>query len=188
MCDAEIVGLLLAAGAGRRMGRPKALVWGSDGNSWLRSSRSRLSAAGCVEVVTILGARADEAIPLVEEGRYIIARNWSEGMGESLKTGLLALLDSRFDGALIHLVDLPDVGVRTMQRVLAAARASSLQRATFNGVPGHPVLIGRDHWPALINSLHGDVGAANYLRRNDTRTIECGDLATGQDIDAIDEL
>ena len=45
------------------------------------------------------------------------------------------------------------------------------------------MLLGRDHWAPLVAELDGDRGAADYLRRRDAETVECADLATGQDVD-----
>ena len=57
----------------------------------------------------------------------------------------------------------------------------------YDGRPGHPVLIGRDHWAPLVAELDGDRGAADYLWRHDSGTVECADLATGQDVDRPQE-
>ena len=56
-----VAGLLLAAGAGTRMGRPKALVVDADGTSWLARGVEALRAGGCDEVAVVLGAAVDEA-------------------------------------------------------------------------------------------------------------------------------
>ncbi|MEO7235035.1 MAG: NTP transferase domain-containing protein, partial [Lapillicoccus sp.] len=60
------VGVVLAAGAGRRMGMPKALVHETDGTSWLVRAVGALTGSGCSPVVVVLGARADEARRLLE--------------------------------------------------------------------------------------------------------------------------
>ncbi|MWC00434.1 nucleotidyltransferase family protein, partial [Agromyces sp. MMS17-SY077] len=61
--------------------------------------------------------------------------------------------------------------------------ASALARATYRGLPGHPVLLGRDHWAPLAAALHGDRGAGPYLVAQGALAVECGDLATGADRD-----
>src|SRR5215218_10330566 len=53
-------GLLLAAGAGSRMGTPKALV-----NDWLVRGVDVLSAAGCTPIVVVLGAAHQQARALL---------------------------------------------------------------------------------------------------------------------------
>lgn len=174
-----IHGLLLAAGAGRRMGRPKALVPG-----WLRASVAALRTGGCDRVTVVLGAGADEAARLLadEDVSWVLAADWAQGMGASLRTGLAAA-DAEADAALIHLVDLPDVGPDVIRRVIAAAGPATLVRATYGGVPGHPVLLGRDHWAGAIAAATGDRGARGYLRTHEVIAVECGDLATGRDVD-----
>ncbi len=174
-------GLLLAAGAGRRMGTPKALALDADGTSWLRRSAQVLVDGGCDRVYVVLGAAAEEARPLVEglPVEVVVADDWAEGMGASLRAGLAAV--GRHRAVLVSLVDLPDVGADVVSRVLAAE--AGLARATYDGKPGHPVLLGVDHLDPLMATLRGDVGARPYLDAHDVTPVECGDLATGVDVD-----
>jgi hypothetical protein len=58
-----------------------------------------------------------------------------------------------------------------------------LARATFDGRPGHPVLIGASHVPAIMGGLTADRGAQGYLVRLGATGVECGDLASGEDRD-----
>jgi len=181
-------GLLLAAGAGSRMGTPKALVSDDDG-PWLPRGVATLREGGCAAVTVVLGAAADEARALLSHpdgsaGRDVaiaVAHDWAEGMSASLRAGLEALADTDADAALVHLVDLPDVGPDVVRRVVASG--VTLARASYEGVPGHPVLLGRDHWRPIAAGVAGDQGARDYLRTHDTLLVECGDLATGADVD-----
>lgn len=179
----SVTGLLLAAGAGSRMGMPKALVHDEHG-SWLVRAVRVLREGGCPRVVVVLGAGADEAEPLVTGLSGVTAvhsDDWASGMGASLATGLAA---ADGDAVLVHLVDLPDVTSAVVARVLAAgAGASTLARASYDGRPGHPVLLGRDHWTGVADSATGDRGARDYLARHATALVECGDLAQGHDVD-----
>jgi len=174
-------GLLLAAGAGRRMGRPKALV-----DTWLVDAVSTLREGGCARVTVVLGAGADEARPLLEgyDVEVAIAEDWDEGMGASLRTGLRSLKEDA-TAALVTLVDLPDVGAAVVRRLLdRPVSVDTLARAMYDGTPGHPVLIGRDHWAGVIESAIGDQGARSYLGSRQLELVECGDLATGRDVDS----
>ena len=176
-------GLLLAAGAGRRMGRPKALVRDEDGTSWLL--RALASLRPCDRVTVVLGASADEAARLLPPSvDLVLAPDWSDGMGASLRAGLAALEPTETPAALVTLVDLPDVTAAVVARVLAAGSgAGVLARATYDGRPGHPVLLGRDHWAGVLAAAEGDRGARDYLAAADVTPVECGDLATGADRD-----
>lgn len=179
-------GLLLAAGRGTRMGRPKALVT-TDGVSWLDRSARVLTDAGCAPVVVVLGAGAEEAGGLAPPGvATVVAPDFAEGISASLRAGLSALAGSTASGALVHLVDLPDVTAAVARRVLASATGpTSLARAVHDGVPGHPVLIGRAHWEPLLERLDGDTGARSYLADAGADPVECADLATGRDVDSM---
>jgi CTP:molybdopterin cytidylyltransferase MocA len=186
MADA-VVGLLLAAGAGTRLGRPKALVRDPDGTSWLLRSIGVLRDGGCGEVTVVLGAEADMARDILagKPVAVVEAVDWAEGMGASLRTGLRSLSGSNAVAACVHLVDLPDVGPGAVARVRAALGPDALVRATYAGRPGHPVLLGRDHWAAVADSVHGDRGARAYLDAHGVRDIDCSDLASGRDVDRL---
>ena len=177
------VGLLLAAGEGRRFGGPKALVRDDDGTSWLLRSVQALRP--CAEIVVVLGAGAEQAAALLPMSvSRIRADDWAEGMGASLRAGLTALAPTAHDVAVVSLVDLPDVDAAVVARLAGAAGGPSvLARAAYDGAPGHPVLIGRDHWAGVVESATGDRGARDYLAAHDVLLVECGDLATGVDVD-----
>ncbi|NYD40641.1 nucleotidyltransferase family protein [Nocardioides panaciterrulae] len=180
-----LAGLLLAAGAGRRMGRPKALVRDEAGEPWLVRGVEVLREGGCDAVTVVLGAAADEAAALLEgqEVAVTVAEDWAEGMGASLRAGLAAL-GPEVDAVLVSLVDLTDLSAAVVARVVRGdVDDRSLRRAGYHGVPGHPVLLGRGHWPGVTASATGDKGARDYLAGESVTLVECGDLATGEDRD-----
>jgi CTP:molybdopterin cytidylyltransferase MocA len=180
-----IAGLLLAAGAGRRYGMPKALV---DDGAWLRRAGATLTEGGCDPVLVVVGAEADRVIPLVPEtAGTVLAPDWAEGMGASLRAGLAELISSappRVVAALVHLVDLPDVDASVVRRLAALASTEVVARAGFTSQPGHPVLFGRQHWADIVASARGDRGARDWLaQRADLVVVDCSDLASGIDVD-----
>jgi CTP:molybdopterin cytidylyltransferase MocA len=182
------VGLVLAAGAGTRMGRPKALVRDDTGRPWLELAVGALLDGGCDGVVVVLGAAADEAralVPARTAVSVIVAERWRDGLGASLDAGLTALeVDQAVDAALVALVDLPGLPADAVRRVLGPRpRVDTLRQAVHDGRPGHPVLLGRAHWPAVRAELDGDRGAGAYLRRNGADRVECADLWDGADQD-----
>jgi CTP:molybdopterin cytidylyltransferase MocA len=179
--DGAAAGVLLAAGAGTRFGMPKVLAGQGE---WLRSAVRALSGGGCGEVVVVLGAALVEPPP---PARAVVADDWADGMSASVRAGLAAVGAAGL--AVLHTVDTPDVGADVVRRVLDAARTtpSGLARAVYAGRPGHPVVVARAHWPALLAQMCGDEGARRFLAaRDDVVAVECGDLATGRDIDEFE--
>lgn len=169
------------------MGMPKGLVTDPDGTSWLARSVQVLLDGGCTKVSVVLGAASADVRLLVPRGvSWVVADDWEQGMGASLRAGLESLASSApwATAALVHLVDLPDVRACVISRVLGAgADTTSLARAAYDGKPGHPVLLGRDHWAPVSDAAVGDQGARTYLAAQPTVLVECGDLATGHDVD-----
>jgi CTP:molybdopterin cytidylyltransferase MocA len=168
------------------MGMPKALVTDERG-SWLVRGVELLHGGGCEHVTVVLGAEVARvgAVLVDLDVSIVVADDWAEGMGASLRAGLRSLEDSADDGAVVSLVDLPDLVPEVVGRVVAAvAGPAALARATYDGRPGHPVLLGRDHWRGVVETAVGDQGARAYLADRDVTLVECGDLATGRDVDA----
>lgn len=186
-----VVGLLLAAGAGRRLGQPKALVPG-----WVADRCAALSAGGCDAVVVVLGAAADEARAHVPVGvDVVVAEDWPEGQSASLRAGLGAARLTTADAVAVALVDTPGLTAAAVARTLAVAReggragtAHALVRATYDGEPGHPVVLGRAHWPAVVAEVTGDRGARDLLARAEVRQVPCEDVGEGHDVDLPDTL
>ena len=177
------------------MGRPKALMTDDDGRPWLHLAIDALRDGGCDHVVVVLGAEADQAEALVESMAVTVTRaeDWAEGMSASLTAGLRALQGHlvehprEFGAVVITLVDLPDVSARVVARVIDKVETdpSVLGRAVYDGDPGHPVVIGLDHLPGVVEASEGDRGAREYLRDRGLTLVESADLATGQDVDSL---
>jgi CTP:molybdopterin cytidylyltransferase MocA len=181
--------VVLAGGGGSRYGMAKALVRDGDGVPWVALACRALLDGGCRDVVVVLGARAREAEELVPDGvRSVVATDWATGIAASLRTGLAAVAETGADAAVVSLVDLPGLRADAVRRVLAVsgdpdAARHALARAVYGGEPGHPVLVGRAHWPALAAAVHGDTGAGPYLRAHAAVAVDCTDLGGGDDVD-----
>jgi len=190
----ELAGIVLAAGAGSRMGVPKALLRTPDGEPWSARAVRLLLEGGCSRVVVVLGARAQEALPLVptdERVSTLVVARWDEGLSVSLRGGLrwVERLAPQPDAAVVTLVDLPGLTPAVVRRLTENAGEDTLRQATYDGRPGHPVVVGRAHWPAMGATLRGDEGGRGYLRANGAERVECGRLADGRDVDTPqDEL
>ncbi|GAA3293564.1 hypothetical protein GCM10020295_15750 [Streptomyces cinereospinus] len=122
-----------------------------------------LRAAGCARVHVVLGARADAVRQRAELSGCVLVENpaWERGMGSSLRAGLRSLTGTGARAALVSLVDQPGIGPEAVARVLAACSdESSLASAAYDGVRGHPVLLGAAHWAGVAATASGDRGHA----------------------------
>jgi nicotine blue oxidoreductase len=170
-------GVVLAAGAGRRFGGPKAPAV-VDGERLVDRAVRILREAGCDPIYVVLGAWVGD----VPGAHIVVNPNWEAGMSTSLRCALDVLTETTSTEALITLVDLPGLTSEAMRRVLKAP--GDIAQATFHGERGHPVRITRNHWVPLLETLEGDAGARSYLAEStDVGLVEVGDIADGTDVD-----
>ncbi|MFI6063878.1 NTP transferase domain-containing protein [Micromonospora sp. NPDC051227] len=181
-------GLLLAAGAGRRYGRPKALVE-LDGEPLVRRAIRLLGDGGCAPVHVVLGAGADE-MPDLPGAVPVRHERWSDGLGSSLLRGL-ASLPAAVPAAVVVLVDQPLLSPVAVRRVRTAyADGAAVAVATYAGRPGHPILLTRRTWPLLSGCALGDRGARDLLRDRPDLVVEvpCDDVGSPADVDTPADL
>ena len=177
--------LLLAAGAGTRMGGPKALLRRADGTALLTVQVERMLTAATVrgldpDVIVVLGPAMAQTSRLVPRGARIVENpNYLQGLSTSLGVGLSAVPKAA-TGVVISLLDLPDVPAEAYGRLLDAAAPEDIARAYWNSVPGHPVALGRERIPEALASTAGDEGLRAMLKRHSNsggvKGVECADL------------
>jgi molybdenum cofactor cytidylyltransferase len=183
-----IGGLVLAAGGGRRFGGSK-LAAELDGRPLLDHAVDAMLAVPAIgRVVVVLGAHAEHVAATADlaEAETVICERWGEGISASLRTGVRSLA-----GAAAIVVVLGDQPFITPQVIAAIIDEIDAQapaaRATYDGRPGHPVLIKRPLFEA-IEELRGDAGARDLLAGAGVRNVECGHLCRPDDIDTPDDL
>jgi nicotine blue oxidoreductase len=167
---------------------PKALVR-HRGSLLVESTAAVLTAGGCSPVIVVLGASADEVKEKAElpDVRTVVNDDWTTGMGSSLRCGLNAV-DRDIAAVLILPVDTPGITAAAVRRVAAFATPRALVAASYSGVRGHPVLIGRDHWTGVRELAVGDRGARDYLKNHVVAEVPCEDVADGTDADRPEDL
>jgi molybdenum cofactor cytidylyltransferase/nicotine blue oxidoreductase len=180
-----VAGLVLAAGGGRRYGMPKALV--EYEGSLLVERAVRTARAVCDPVLVVLGARAADVWRTADlDGATVLANpDWETGMASSLRTGLDGVRGwpARIEAVLVTLVDMPGMTAAALERVAAHGAPDALAIATYDGVRGHPVLLGRDHWAGVAATATGDEGARRYLAGRHVVEVDCTGLADPVDLD-----
>ncbi len=178
-----IGGLILAAGDGRRFGSEPKLLAELGGRPLLQWAIDAQAAVPALErVVVVLGAGAEEILDGVAFGRAepLVCGHWAGGQSESLRCGVEALAGA--DKVIVTLGDEPLITPEVVARFVDE-RAPA--QATYDGRPGHPVVLGGDQLSA-VRELRGDRGARELLA--DARMIECSHLCSGRDVDTPNDL
>ena len=188
----SIVAVVLAAGEARRFGSAKqaAVV---DGRSLVQHAVDAAAGGGADEVIVVLGARAEvvaSALTLPPSARMVVNPDFAAGQSTSLRAGVRAAGDAV--AVVVLLADQPGVTAGDVRAVLDGHRATGapLVRASYRGTPGHPVLLGRELFPEVIDAT-GDVGARDVLARHVEQVVEVaidrdppGDVDTPGDLAA----
>jgi molybdenum cofactor cytidylyltransferase len=151
---ASIPGIILAAGASVRMGRPKAFLAMTPGGTVLGRVLGTLADAGIAPLLVVARARFTlrEAWndPRADDVRVVLNPDPDRGQLSSLVCGIQAV-DPAAPGALMTLVDIPLVRTTTVTSLLRAWErdCAVLVRPRHDGRHGHPVIFGR----ALLDAL-----------------------------------
>ena len=181
----QVAGVLLAAGEGKRLGIPKALVE-VGGRRLVDRGADLLRDGGTTPVVVVTGAA-----PVTVPGVVLVPNpEWRTGMGSSLAAGLRAL-PAESPAAVIALVDQPLIGAGVVRRLVAAyLDGAELVVAAYHGRARNPVLLARRHWAGVIATAEGDTGARPYLRAHPglVTLVECADIGAPDDVDTPEDL
>jgi molybdenum cofactor cytidylyltransferase len=182
-----VAGLILAAGEGTRFGPELKLTADLGGRPVLEHAiRAQCAVAALERVVVVVGSRAEEVLERIELGRAepLVCPAWAQGQAASLRCGVEFLIgQERAERVVVTLGDEPLIGAEVVRRFAGEPAGT---RAVWNGRPGHPVVLGREHLEG-IRELHGDQGARGLL--SDAREIECADMGgAGLDIDTRNDL
>jgi molybdenum cofactor cytidylyltransferase len=157
----NIVAVVLAAGASRRMTQANKLTIPVDGTPMVARVIDALQESGINEVIVVTGHAPEEIQAALGDREVELVHNsdYEEGMGSSVRTGVSAVADD-VDGVLIALGDMPWVGTDVIGRLLDAFSPDgdlSIYIPMFGRKRGNPVLWGSRHFPEL-RQLSGDVG------------------------------
>jgi len=186
----RVAGIVLAAGAGRRMGRLKQSL-PVRGMSMLETVVDTALASSLHRVVVVLGYHADRLAPLLSNRpvTVVINRDHRDGQASSLKAGLKELTPES-DAALFLLGDQPLVSRETVDGIVVTYQRTNapIIAPIYGGKRGNPVLFGRELFP-LIEDLKGDTGARGILAEHPelVRSLPVADLGILFDVDTEED-
>lgn len=171
--------LIPAAGAGRRMRGQDKLLQPVDGQPLLARQAARARATGCAVLVTLPPAGGAAALARGAALRgldvaVVSVPDAAEGMAASLRAGARAAQAAGMAGLMVLPADMPDLETKDLGALCAAFAAAEkgtiVQGATATGEGGHPVIL-----PAAllgnVACLTGDSGARALLQDGRARIL-----------------
>jgi molybdenum cofactor cytidylyltransferase len=181
--------IVLAAGASTRFGSPKQLVR-LEGRPMMHAAVARAVEVAGQAVTVVLGANAADLAPLLRHSpaSVIVNREWSEGLGSSIRTGVLRLPSSA-DGVLIMLADQPAVTADDLRRLVETWRRQQdfIVASFYDATTGVPAIFPRTLFSALTE-LRGDQGARMLINRFRDRVVRVPMASAAIDIDTPEDL
>lgn len=183
----SIAAIVLAAGASRRLGRPKQLIR-LDGETLLERTLRVCGEAGCTPVIIVLGASADAVLGGSSLGNAVVVMNndWAQGMASSIRAGIQALQPG-VDGCVITTCDQPAVTATHLRALMTSG--DEVTASAYGGRHGVPAYFPRYRFAELIE-LQGDAGARELLKDARALQFEGGelDVDTPEDLERTREL
>ncbi len=188
--------IILAAGAGRRMGGvAKALLPLASGNSFL-ATIADIARQADIEQITVVVGPPHERDVAAEVRRLGLAQARNPhpeyGMSSSVEIGFRHAL-TNFAGlsaALLWPVDHARVKLETVRTLLRLVPKYDAVIPVYKGQGGHPAALGRALWSELATCGDAPEGARSVLRHlartrpGRRKRIEVGDKGVIADVDS----
>lgn len=182
----RVAGIVLAAGASRRMGRNKLLLH-VEGVPMVRRTVMRALEAGLAPVVVVLGHEPERARTALAglDCAFVESPDPAGPTSGSLHAGLRAIGAAGAEAAVILLADMPRVTTAMVRELVEAAHATSapLVVSRYGDVLAPPLLFRRALWPELL-AWHGEGCGKAVVNAHRAEAVYLErDVAALQDVD-----
>jgi CTP:molybdopterin cytidylyltransferase MocA len=168
-----ILGILLAAGQGRRIGVPKALLR-LEGETFHARALAAFRDAG-LETIVVVNRAVDEALGVAQAGEHRVLNpdpDHPSGMFESVRLGAAAAMGRAASGAPLLPVNLPLVTASDIQAVAALLTGpTSIVVAIHGERRGHPIGVSRSVLEEILASPQSTT-LRDIVRRDAGRVVE----------------
>jgi molybdenum cofactor cytidylyltransferase len=193
--EAKVAGIILAAGASRRMGSVNKLLASIAGKPLVRHAVEPFVATSLSPIIVVVGYESDKVAAALEglPVQLVFNPDHANGQGSSVGVGVEAL-DNNVTDAMIGLGDMPLLPSTLLDSLIHThigreGHACNITIPAFEGQRGNPVLWGKTFFPELI-TLAGDRGGRQLL--NDHKAaqhlIACDHSSVLRDVDTVDAL
>ncbi|MCH2218280.1 MAG: nucleotidyltransferase family protein [Flavobacteriales bacterium] len=182
--------LILAAGASKRIGKPKQLLPYKESNLLLEKIK-QFQSVEKVQVFVVLGAYFKEIIPMLRElpVKVVMNENWKEGMGSSLSKGIeLIKKKELFDRVLITLSDLPLMESSHYEDMIELSKNTGkriIQTTYEHGAAGVPAIFDKSLFRRL-SQLTDENGAKSLIKTYKKEVLELRSKTPFFDVDTLE--
>jgi molybdenum cofactor cytidylyltransferase len=165
--ESKIGLILLAAGASRRLGKPKQLLE-LGGKTLLLRSAEAANNSQCDAIVVVLGSNSEGFKGELEELdlENVYNEYWTDGMGSSISAGMKRLLEiePNLNAAIVMVCDQPFVSSEIIDKLIGKFldEKKSIVASKYAESFGVPALFERDLFPDLMD-LRGTKGAKTLI-------------------------
>lgn len=176
--------IILAAGLSTRMKANKLLLPWRDGQPIVRHVALKYTAAAISQIIVVTGRDAAQVGAALNDLPVTCVHNPDYATGEmlsSVKAGLRALPDD-LAAVFIQPADMPCVPQRVIGQLLAAHESGWNVAPEFEGRRGHPVLLDRAYWRAMLD-LPANAKPRDALAGSRLRLVEVEDAGVLLDVD-----
>lgn len=186
--------VVLAAGAGRRMGGNKGLV-SFRGRPLIEHVLEVIESSRVVGAIVVVGAESERLAPVAEAAGGIVVHNaeWQSGQTSSLRAGISALPEDTA-AFLVHPVDYALATAEDLDALVCAFEASGrardfIGRPVFDHVFGHPVMFAKEYAEEFLRLKPADPGHSIYRSHRDQVTlVAVRNARIGIDLDTPEQL
>ena len=193
--EAKVAGIILAAGASRRMGSVNKLLASIAGKPLVRHAVESFVATSLSPIIVVVGYESDKVAAALEglPVQLVFNPDHATGQGSSVGVGVEAL-DNNVTDAMIGLGDMPLLPSALLDSLIHThigreGHARNITIPAFEGQRGNPVLWGKTFFPELM-TLAGDRGGRQLL--NDHKAaqhlIACDHSSVLRDVDTVEAL
>lgn len=169
--------VILAAGESQRMGEPKLLM--KIGGKRMIERVIDSFRATVDDLVVVLGYNPENLVPILKQlgVRWVINKNYREGMVSSFKAGLEELKSC--DAVFLALGDQPSVDRDFLVKAIDAWRGGAkIVSPVYKGKKGHPVLFDQTLFDEIL-SLQKREMIRDVIHRHESehQLVEAGEWA-----------